>query len=465
MKMILESDKVGLKPAPSQAGLFNDAKSRNLSSEPAGTWDIDPQGLRDSLMHFKPSTFKQVFINYNFAAANVAAANAKIVYTIDQYEVAPAVVVATGTQWLAVVGYRTDGGGNLQAVFVNDPRPPITDGTGDPPDFEVSAEIWTSSTYSYMQPVSGGKFWNNQLAMVCDPDPPKGELASAREKPRADGRQIISPEQAIEFTREILEERGTLERELFARAIKSGTPAEPQLVKILDREDQFYYLVRYQIEGQDAAVVALDARFGVFLEAIAYHRPLRFFRPTPAEIPSLLTKPLTLEEGVEDVRDRIIDWLAQNVDPALPGGIPGWSFSFAVRLARLIFSFRLNLSLEQRQPGTSAVQAPRLSPQSSDQEKASRQRRLQPSGWDMQRLRNMLDTEIARLRQPIGYREIRPEELNVHPMMVWQPSAESISMLYPFYQVGIPGQEIYIRAADGEVFTKLNSLFLQRLGG
>jgi hypothetical protein len=135
MRMVLGSQKVGLNPLPTQATLYNDAITRNLGTESPGTWFIDPQGLRDSVMHFRPASFTNSFVNYSFAAGDLASANAKIVYTIDHYEVAPAVLIGSGTQWVAVVGYRTDGSGALQSVFLNDPRPPLSEGTGDPPEY------------------------------------------------------------------------------------------------------------------------------------------------------------------------------------------------------------------------------------------------------------------------------------------------------------------------------------------
>jgi hypothetical protein len=291
-------------------------------------------------------------------------------------------------------------------MFLNDPRPPLPVGTSDPPDFEVSAANWNTNTY-YLQAVSGGTQWNNQFAMVCDPDKPKGELRAAVEKPRADGRQIIKAEQAVALAKDLLAERGSLERELFARAIKQGKPAKPQLVQVLDKKDQFYYLVRWQIDGQDAALVAIDARFGVFHEAIAFHKPLISFRVSPAEIPRLLERRFVEEERIEDVRDRIVHRLIQRLDP--------------------------------RQPGL--------------------------AGWELQPLRDMLEVELARSRQPAHSFEVRPEEINVHSMMVWQPAAQSMSMLYPFYLVNTPQRPYYVRAIDAAVFTRFDPLFRQRLGG
>jgi hypothetical protein len=396
MRMMLGSQKVGLTPLPTQQELYDEAITHNLATEPAGTWYIDPQGLAETLIHFKPAAFTNTFINYSFpnTAGGRGEANQKIVFTIETYEVAPAVVVADGGQWIAVVGYLTNAAGQLQSFFVNDPRPPIVDGTGDPPDFEVPAATWNAN---YMQPVAGGAQWNNQFTMVCDPKPPRGELAAVRERPLADGRRLIDPDRAVQLTRQVLEERGTLRRELFARAVGQGTVARPQLVQNLDREDQYYYLVRFQRDGRDAAVVALDARFGIFLEAIAYHQPVQFFRPAN-ELPRLLARGVPREERLEDVRDRLLD---------------RWS----------------------GQPG------------------------------DPRRFRRDLEAELARLREPLGRYQPRPEEVSVHPVMVWQPSPGSMSMLYPYYLVNTPKRRLYVRAADGEIFTRLGPLYWQRLGG
>jgi hypothetical protein len=215
------------------------------------------------------------------------------------------------------------------------------------------------------------------------------------EKPRADGSRIISSDEAISFAYESLKERGILERELFARAIRDGKPDRPQLVQVTDQEDQFYYLIRYRIKGLDAAVVALDARFGTFREAIAYSEPLRFFKLTSKEIPRLLRKGIPLEERLETVRDRIISRLVQNINVV-------------------------------KQPGVTL-------------------------GWNLPQLNEILELELARFRQPIRQLVIRPQEINVHPLMVWQPSAQSSSLLYPFYQVNTPRMN-YVRAADCPVY-------------
>lgn len=411
MRMTLGSQKVGLAPLPSQVDLYNYAIAQNRPGEPMGLWYIDPQGLRDTLRDHRPPGFTNTFNIYGFpnTTAGRQQAHQKIIDTIDAFEVAPAALVQGGSQWVAVVGYRTnDGTGDLEAVFLNDPRPPVSDGTGDPPDHEVDASLWDSHSY-YFQVISApGSFWHEQLVLVVDPKPPEGESRVARQSPLAEGRQIISPSQAVEFVHKHLEGRGMLRRKLFARAVEAGQVAEPQLVQTRHREDQFYYLTRFQINEGDAAVVALDARSGIFLEAIAYHKPVRFFGVAPKEIPRLLEKGFTIYERTEDVRNRIVGQLHHYLNPERCG----------------------------------------LAPEVVTQ-----------------RLHHILDLELARLRQPLLHRQFRPEEINVHSTMVWQPSAQSMSPLYPAYLVSTPRQNLYVRAADGLVFDGWMRPWWQRLGG
>jgi hypothetical protein len=410
MRMVLGSQRVGLNPLPTQADLYNDAVTRNSAGEPANLWHVDPQGLRDSLIHFKPASFTNTFVNYNFDGTplGLGQANAKLIYTINQYEVAPAALVAGGPQWLAVVGYRTDNSDALTAVFLNDPRPPVAQGTGDPPDWEVSAATWSGNN-AYFRPVNNlSTTWGGKYATVCDPDKPEGETLIARDRPMADGRELINPEQAIEIARRLLEERGTIQLKTFARALSEGTPVKPLLVQSIDRRDRFYYLLRWQINGLDAAAVALDARFGIFLEGIAYQEPLRFIRLSPREVPRLLLQGLTEGERMEDVREQIIGRLMEGMDLRRPGALPGWG---------------------------------------------------------MHDLRRLLDFELDRLRRPPARLILRLEEIQVHPLAVWQPCAESLSMLYPFYLVTTPRRTYYVRLGDAAIFDRLRDLRWLQLGG
>jgi hypothetical protein len=413
-KMMLCSQKVGLDPMTTfQTDLYTYANSHNLATEPANLWDVDPMGLRTVLRDKKPPAFGNTFNIYTFTndQAGLDAANAKIIYTIDNYEVAPAALVAGGTQWVAVVGYKTDGAGHLTDIFLNDPRPPVSEGTGDPPDFQVAASTWDDN--NYFNAVDGGVEWNNKRVLVVDPEEPKGELPTAVEKPLFDGRDLINPDEAIKAAFHLLRERGAAERPLFARALEAGQPAAPHLVQVSDREDTFYYLVRIQVRGEDLAVIALDARFGTFLEAIAYHKPLRFFALTPEEVPGRFKEGLVLHENLENVRDRIIQRLQKVTGPVQPAGRP----------ASLL-------------PGVELAQVNRI-----------------------------LAEEIARARRPQVYRRFRTPELSVHPVMVWQPSAESISRLYPSYSVATPRGNYLVRAADGLIYDQFTHFFALYLGG
>jgi hypothetical protein len=241
-------------------------------------------------------------------------------------------------------------------------------------------------------------------------------VPAAVEKPRADGKEIIAPERMLEFAQEIL-----IERELVVPPdVEAGPthgirppliqlkPAAPQLVHALDRRDQFYYLLRYQIDELDALVLLVDARFGTFMEAITFPKPIRFFGIAPEDIPEILKQGLFLEDSIEEVRERIINYLIQNLDLKDSG-------------------------------------------------------RVMPSNLD--RIRETVDGELYRLRQPLEHIRMWPELIQIHPVMAWHPNPYSLSMLYPYYQVNILSFQVYIRANDGKIVFKFDPFFGVRLGG
>lgn len=420
MRMVLGSETVRCwdgvttqAPAPTktQVDLHAIAQGLNSPDEPADLWEIDPQGLKETLMAEKPACFENVFTIFTFAEGARGEANQKIIDTIHEWQVAPCVLVQDATQWLTVVGYRTnDASGSLESFFVNDPRPPISVGTGDPPDHEIPADVWNgtdvlNSDY-YFQPVKAiSSQWHDKLAMVCDPEPPKSSISVERQKPLADGKQLLSSEQIIEIAEKILKDRGIIKRKLYKQALEGCTLAKPQLVKILNKEDQFYYLLRYQIKGHDLAALAIDARFGTLLECIAYNKPVRLFRYQSGQIPQVLMRNPQLSESIEDIRERLVSHITSNYDSNNPS---------------TIFN---------------------------------------------ERFQNLLDKEILQARRQFIFNRLRREEISVHPTMVWQPSAQCISPLYPSYLVSTPKRNIYVRAADGLAFRDYIYPRMLRLGG
>jgi hypothetical protein len=409
MQMVLGCERVGLSPLPSQTDLFNQAVA--LNQERPFVWYIDPVGLKDTLMARVPSTFNNVFVVDAFPDRDTV--NSIIRQTIDIFEVAPAVLVNSGKQWVAVVGYGIDDNtGLLDKFWVRDPSPPPLSGSATPLQ-AVAAATWNTNDYWLKNPVDPtSTVWGGQFAAVCDPKAEPEPLRSAQPVLYATGTEILAPELAVELARRVLEEEGLLDQELFRRAVESCEPSEPSLVRRVDVDDQFYYLVRFQPDvGQDLAVVAVDARFGSFLEAIAYPDPVASRVSSPDEVPSVLEAGVPTRPSVELARDRLI--------------------------ARVLES---PVMAETHNPALALFE-----------------------------LRDVLGVELARLRQPGEAVTFRREEILVHQLMVWRPCGPTNSLLYPWYLVSTPIKSVYVRAADGLISTDFDDDCLpfawQLLGG
>lgn len=52
---------------------------------------------------------------------------------------------------------------------------------------------------------------------------------------------------------------------------------------------------------------------------------------------------------------------------------------------------------------------------------------------------------------------VRPEAMCVHPTLVWRPCLESLSPFYPFSMITVGAWRLYVRIADGAVFTQLTT--------
>src|SRR5215217_1786863 len=241
LRMILDSDKVNAAGIPAQAAMFTEASGRNDAAEaPFGFWDIDPDGMEKTLDIRDPRG--PMYVTYTFASAQRLQANEKIIYTVDHYEVAPAVLIAEGAQWLCVTGYETDAGGALLRFMVHDPS---FNGSGMA--FAVVEEAsWNSS---YFNPVDGGVRWDNLFVAVCDPDPEVFALKPHRRPIKRPGDRILRPDEAIELALEGLRETEMERFEQFRFALSEGRPGRATLVRALDQKETFYYVVPLERRG------------------------------------------------------------------------------------------------------------------------------------------------------------------------------------------------------------------------
>jgi len=260
-----------------QVTLYNSNHSHNAQSG----WYTDPYGLRYTLVDRRPASFTNTFVVHKPTSESEGTRD--IVYTLYQYGVSPAVLVFGCAHWITVPGvqtdveptsgasYTVDGFWIHNPVFYSGSPPPPHDGSdacgsggalGTSNDF-VTYAGW-QGTYltgcNYDDP-SG----SSQFISVCDPDVRDLELPRRREKQfLADGRRILGPEEAIEFSHVGLSEYDLLNVEHVATAIADAQPGEPQVVLRLDRPNSYYYLVPWRTKAGITAQTQVDARFGVF---------------------------------------------------------------------------------------------------------------------------------------------------------------------------------------------------------
>jgi hypothetical protein len=77
-----------------------------------------------------------------------------------------------------------------------------------------------------------------------------------------------------------------------------------------------------------------------------------------------------------------------------------------------------------------------------------------------------LERALLSVRQDYITLDLNSVQPVVNPTMVWQASPQtSVSMLYPAYQVDMPGQTVYVHAADAAIFGEFIGFDWFRLGG
>ena len=113
--------------------------------------------------------------------------------------------------------------------------------------------------------------WAGQFVAVCDPDPPAPlPMRTTPVTRRFDGATLLSSEQSGRLAVELLDELKLAKRPVWGKALAKVKPQTPLLVQRLDRKDSFYYIVPLGASAErSSAAVALDARYGVYLQSAA----------------------------------------------------------------------------------------------------------------------------------------------------------------------------------------------------
>lgn len=271
IQMILEE--IGLAAVPTQAAIAAVVQANN--TEPASFYS-DPNGVQGALVNLKPAAFANTFSDYSYPTENQASRH--ITYTLHHYQVATATLVYSGGHWVVVKGVQTDvdplanAGYSIEGFWIHNPWP------DDPLPGAASDNVWIDyATWvgTYHTSVVYGATWLNNFVSVCDPVVGAlGALKPAKRRNRADGRELLTPDQALQMLRLEVESL-----ELGAHgglALAGGQPGQPVLVQRLDQEDVQTYAIPWQDGNGVRALFHLDARFGLLREAAALRRAARW---------------------------------------------------------------------------------------------------------------------------------------------------------------------------------------------
>lgn len=271
IQMILEE--IGLAALPTQAAIAAEIQAHN--TEPA-SWYSDPDGVQGALIHFKPAAFANTFVDFSYPTENQASRH--ITFTLHHYQVATATLVYSGGHWVVVKGVQTDvdplqnAAYSIDGFWIHNPWP------DDPLPGAASQNVWIDhATWvgTYFTPVVYGATWLNNFVSVCDPVVGAlGALKPAKRPPRADGREMIPPEQALQLLRLEIDTLGLdADGEL---AGGRGRAAQPVLVQRLDQADVLSYLIPWHAAEGVNALFHLDARYGLLREAAFLRRAIRW---------------------------------------------------------------------------------------------------------------------------------------------------------------------------------------------
>jgi hypothetical protein len=426
LRMILNSDLVNA-DAPSvpaeateanQTAMYNTARAWNLASEPTGVWDLDPRAIKTALMNLDTGPRSYIEAAYTTKAEM----NYRLMHTVWNYRIAPAVLTYAGKQWVAVTGFDSDGTpptaappgvsygtsfGTLQAIYVNDPA---FYGPGTAFHMET-ADSW-DSTY-LADPVDKGTLWLGKYVAVCDPPEKPVSAPSERRRIKRSGNVLLKPAEAVEMAMAGVRERELQRDERVKFALERGRPGEPRLVYRADERDSYYYIVPLQTgdgpsRGSVGAVI-VDARFGDLRSMVAAREPFPLFQLTPDDVRKKLTSQrIDIHDTIEASRSRILATVDEWVERAV---------------------------------------------------------RTLPASQLRARLVTAVEHELALARQPIERTFLRAETMEISSLLVWDCSALGMNAFYPFYVVHSAAMKIYVRAVDGQTLSEFLPCGSLRLGG
>jgi hypothetical protein len=264
-------------------------------------WYSLPDGLEKTLNDRRPPAFAQRFRFVLFEETDKTIITKKIIWTIHHYQVAPIVLILEneengGLHWVTVKGYES----NSDPVSADDPDFNINSVSGfwihdswpsprypaPPPPHETDDDCGSGTVNGinrgeankfvtlhdwnqhYLARVSTGH-WQNKFLAICDPDKPKMKRDTLKNQQiYYSGKKPMDTTLAKELAKKALTDYNLINKPFLAKELSDIYAGSPLLVRRIDREKDFYYIVPFlNKNNQTKGLVNIDALHGNLKQA------------------------------------------------------------------------------------------------------------------------------------------------------------------------------------------------------
>jgi hypothetical protein len=297
-----------------QDDLYNSNHTHNVL---AG-WASDPEGVRFTMVDRKPAAFTNTFVVYKKSSEVLG--SQKLVYTLQHYGVSPIVLVYDCAHWIVVCGVQTNvnpttGAYSIDGFWVNNPVHEDNEphaagdicGSGGSHGIEnqwVSYNNWQNTYFTGCDYDSTDG--SLQYISVCDPAEPKISLPRQIEPVRYfDGRSIADPRRINEVLIKELK-RLALDKNKKTAKVARGRFGKPLLVKRIDTENDFYYLIPSMEEKSVIGYAQVNALYGSLESVYTLKKAVKPFETNFDRISKMLNN-IRIELPQEKGRFRLVN--------------------------------------------------------------------------------------------------------------------------------------------------------------
>jgi hypothetical protein len=262
--------------------------------------------------------------------------------------------------WIVIRGFDADKAPlraldpsyHIQAFWINDPAPPgSTRNPPSPPSPHSNKDLCGSGGQNYGNPnehilyqtwqsdymtgVPQGR-WVGKFLAVCDPSGKRKEKRRKEEKEKVgkkenekkmtkkeSNKKLIDKKKAANAAVKALKDHGLTEQPFLKEILQDVQPAEPVLVRHLDRKNAFYYIVPMVAKEKNIhALVSIEGTDGNYKQA-SFAKDVKnpiIFRPlSEKDILDLLRKQLNVKDKKIVISPHLV-WMPcmESFSPYLP---------------------------------------------------------------------------------------------------------------------------------------------------